>query len=100
MTNTTMYMQSVTEWNQYILDQYQNKCIVCGYSYAVVVHEIVPKSKRPKTWMTEDNCIPLCISHHQMAHRFGYKKYLDYLRTYRDKRRKQLGLSECQNHNT
>ena len=99
MTNMITSTQSVMEWKQRILDLYQNRCVVCR-SPIVVVHEIVPKSKRPKTWMTEDNCITLCQEHHLLAHRYGYKRYEKQLRQYRDKRRKELGLSECQNHNT
>jgi 5-methylcytosine-specific restriction endonuclease McrA len=84
-------MQSVTEWKQNILQLYQNKCIICG-NKSVTIHEIVPKSKRPKTWMTIENCVPLCGFCHEWAHKYGYKKYKPVLEYCRDKRMEEFGI--------
>lgn len=51
---------------------------------ATDVHEIVPRSKRPKDWNTEDNRIYLCRSCHVMVHSSGYKAFEKKLRECRD----------------
>ena len=53
-----------------IFDLFYGRCIKCGKP-AVVIHEDVPKSRRPKTWMERDNRSPLCVSCHNWAHYRG-----------------------------
>ena len=56
-----------------IFDLFGGKCIrfrVC-HNMAEVIHEDVPKSRRPKTWMERDNRSPLCVSCHNWAHYRG-----------------------------
>jgi len=61
------------EWSEEeleIFDEYGGKCVKCGKP-ADVIHEDVPKSKRPKTWMEKGNRSPLCVSCHNWAHYKG-----------------------------
>lgn len=55
-----------------IFRKFGDKCARCGNS-AVTLHEIVPKSKAPKTWMNPKNRIPLCVACHHLAHQHGTK---------------------------
>ena len=80
-----MYMQNDMDWKQNILQLYQNKCIICG-DKSVTIHEIVPKSKRPRTWKTLENCVPVCHDCHETAHKYGYKNSKPVLEYWRDKR--------------
>lgn len=51
-----------------------------------VVHEIEPKSLRPKDWEAEDNRIPLCNKCHDWAHRVGTRNSAPILRQLRQQR--------------
>ena len=56
-----------------IFDLFDGKCIrfhSC-HNMAEVIHEDVPKSRRPKTWMKKENRSPLCVSCHNWAHYKG-----------------------------
>lgn len=55
-----------------IFEEFNYKCARSGHK-AIVLHEIVPKSKRPKTWKNRDNRIPLCADCHEWAHSRGTK---------------------------
>jgi hypothetical protein len=46
------------------------RCVRCGEP-SEVLHEDIPKSRRPKTWMEKGNRSPLCIFCHDWAHRGG-----------------------------
>ena len=50
---------------------YGGKCILCGASFGVTVHELVPKSLAPKTWMKVSNRVTLCAVHHEYVHRLS-----------------------------
>lgn len=63
---------------------YKGKCILYAVSAncqkrAVTLHEIIPKSKRPKTWNTPDNRVPVCAECHRMIHDKGAKNYVSLL---------------------
>lgn len=63
---------------------YGGKCILAGVSnkcqkIAVTLHEIIPKSKRPKTWNTPENRVPICNNCHRMIHDNGAKNYVSVL---------------------
>lgn len=58
------------EWH--IFEIFHFKCIRCS-APAVTLHEIYPKSKRPKDWMRPENRVPVCHRCHQVAHRTGTK---------------------------
>jgi len=61
-----------------IFDLYGGKCIMCKHK-AVTLHEIIPKSKRPKTWNTPENRVPVCNKCHRMIHDKGSKNYISVL---------------------
>lgn len=78
---------------------------VCGNCYiraAVCIHEIEPKSARPKTWKEASNRIPLCAACHHWVHniaapgkaaptlRRNRAKTLRLLRKALDRRRKEV----------
>lgn len=58
---------------QAIFDEFSGRCARDG-KIAVVLHEIVPKSRRPKTWNTPENRIPLCVDCHIWAHQYGTRR--------------------------
>ncbi len=72
-------MNKYTEEELEIFAEFGGRCAMSGHP-AVVLHEIVPKSKRPKTWNTPDNRIPLCNDCHLLAHSRGTKRMQDELR--------------------
>lgn len=67
----------------HVLDLFNNCCARC-HGTPVVVHEIIPKSKKPKDWWISENRIPLCASCHQWAHSKGYKYSQEELQRLRD----------------
>jgi 5-methylcytosine-specific restriction endonuclease McrA len=67
-----------TEEELSIFKEFNGRCAKCGKP-AVVLHEIIPKSKRPKTWNVRGNRIPLCNDDHLLAHSRGTKKSKDEL---------------------
>ena len=58
------------------------RCLVCPRT-AVVLHEIIPKSKAPKTWNRPENKVPLCAECHEEIHRHGAMRYVEFLTTRR-----------------
>ena len=56
-----------------IFRRFRFRCIVCGQK-AVTLHEIVPKSKAPKTWMKSENRVPLCNFCHERNHKYGTRR--------------------------
>lgn len=63
-----------------IFELFDWKCIWCGFRKAVTLHEIVPKSKRPKTWMQPENRVPVCNICHELFHARGASKFSDTLK--------------------
>ena len=55
-----------------IFELFNYRCARCP-APAVTLHEIVPKSKRPKDWDDPLNRIPLCMFCHMWAHNRGTK---------------------------
>jgi len=49
---------------------FRYKCVRCGKP-AEVIHEDVPKSRKPTTWMEKENRSPLCVHCHNWAHYKG-----------------------------
>lgn len=58
-------------------------CMYCMVRSATAVHEIVPRSKRPKDWDAIDNRVPLCQACHALIHRTGTSKHARLLRVRR-----------------
>ena len=71
-------MINYTEEELSIFDEFDGRCARCGNT-AIVLHEIVPKSKRPKTWNTPENRIPLDNDCHILAHMKGTRASRDEL---------------------
>ena len=54
-----------------ILEFFLYRCLLNPAHKAVVVHEIVPRSQRPKTWRKFENRVALCHECHDKIHREG-----------------------------
>jgi len=46
-------------------------CVNCWINHASCIHELIPRSKRPKDWHDIDNRVPLCAACHHNAHQVG-----------------------------
>ena len=57
-----------------IMAMFNGMCAVHLTHPAVCIHEIVPRSKAPKTWMEPENRIPLCHEAHELVHRQGTRR--------------------------
>jgi len=68
-----------------VLDLFMGRCIICGRNTSVL-HEIEPKSKRPKDWDNPENQVPLCVACHIQVHRAGALNWKDRLTELRRKR--------------
>ena len=63
-----------------IFKQYHGRCIMCP-AKAVTLHEIIPKSKRPRDWNEPGNRVPVCARCHRKIHDIGSKHFVDVLRS-------------------
>jgi 5-methylcytosine-specific restriction endonuclease McrA len=68
-----------------VLELFHYRCVCCNKP-ADCVHEIVPRSRRPKTWMEIDNRVALCMVCHAWAHSRGAKTSAPELIRLRQKR--------------
>jgi 5-methylcytosine-specific restriction endonuclease McrA len=71
-----MKEQDVRLWSpeeKSIINEFGGRCARDG-KIVVVLHEITPKSLRPKTWQEPMNRIPLCVDCHLWAHSHGTKR--------------------------
>lgn len=71
----------MSEWSAEELEifaLYGGRCILCKQE-AVTLHEIIPKSKRPKTWNTPENRVPVCNNCHTKIHNTGTKHFVSVL---------------------
>lgn len=66
------------------MKMHRGRCVICGRGTRVI-HEIVPKSIRPKTWDTLDNRVPLCTVHHLKVHETGTHNWEEKLRNRKKK---------------
>ena len=67
-----------------ILAFYRGRCVACWVKPAVNIHEIEPRSKRPKDWQKFDNRAPLCECCHSIVHA-GTVTRSGWLRNQRDR---------------
>ena len=68
-----------------VMEMFHHKCVRCGRR-ADSVHEIVPRSRLPKTWMLPENRVAICLTCHFWAHQKGAASSADELRRLREKR--------------
>lgn len=62
---------------------FQGRCGMNKAHRASVLHEIEPKSKRPKTWKDPINRIPLCNTCHFNIHINGASRFIPMLQRIR-----------------
>ncbi len=74
-----------------IMDMFNGMCAVHLTHPAVCIHEIVPRSKAPKTWMEPENRIPLCHEAHELVHQQGTRRSAALLIAAREKALEVLG---------
>ena len=77
MNNTVSTEWSVEELEIFAL--YKGKCILCDRRKAVTLHEIIPRSKRPKAWQDPKNRVPVCAECHTHIHTLGAKNFVSVL---------------------
>jgi 5-methylcytosine-specific restriction endonuclease McrA len=78
----------MTDWTEQeleIFEQFHWRCIRCPRK-AVTLHEIVPKSKRPKDWDDPENRVPICNECHRWAHDRGTRSSEQELRRLRQRK--------------
>jgi 5-methylcytosine-specific restriction endonuclease McrA len=63
-----------------IMRLFKWRCALNPSHAANTVHEIVPRSLRPKNWWDTDNMIPLCWNCHDDVHRQGTRNFANKLR--------------------
>lgn len=63
---------------------FRNRCLVNPAHFGIVVHEIHPKSHRPKTWNELDNQVLLCHECHDKIHNDGAGNWAIKLEKLRD----------------
>lgn len=72
-------------YHEGVLELFHHRCVRCNRP-SEWVHEIVPRSRRPKTWMLPENRVILCAPCHVWAHRYGAKSSAEELLALRGKR--------------
>ncbi len=64
---------------------FKNRCLVNPAHTGTVIHEIVPRSQRPKSWMEPKNRVLLCNECHSQIHQEGAATWRVRLIQLRDK---------------
>ena len=64
---------------EYVRQLYGRRCVRCSRPGAIV-HEIVPRSKRPDDWWALENRVVLCGRCHEFIHQRGAMNFVDELR--------------------
>lgn len=72
---------------------FKSRCLICNKPYRDI-HEIIPKSHRPKDWWQIDNMVPLCGSCHEWVTGAGTKNTIELLTFLRSNRINMLYGSE------
>lgn len=62
-----------------ILAYFSYRCLLNPGHTAVCVHEIIPRSQRPKTWMEFKNRVTLCAECHDKIHHDGASNWVEIL---------------------
>lgn len=79
-------MDTEPKTNREIAALYDNRCILNPAHMYATIHEIVPRSKRPRTWKTDENRVPVCAKCHDEIHRKGAMGWVEQLRRLQDER--------------
>ena len=82
LINTQISMLENSGWSDEDISLFRLfgfKCGRCKRVKAVTIHEIIPKSKLPKSWNIPENRIPLCNSCHREIHDNGCKNFVSEL---------------------
>lgn len=58
--------KQASHWRTLAKRVYGDRCVLCGFSHAVDVHHILPRSKGGSNDL--NNLVPLCPNHHVMVH--------------------------------
>ena len=90
MTYTPEQLEEQKKTYELTLELFKGRCAYHLSHPAQCVHEIEPRSYRPKDWWDIDNRIPLCNQIHTQIHNEGWRNWVDILR---EKRTKALKLT-------
>ena len=71
---SSIIFKSQEELDEELMDMFNGMCAVHLTHPAVRIHEIVPRSKAPKTWRDPENRIPLCEEIHRLVHEKGTRR--------------------------
>ena len=71
--------QLLRQSDDYVRMLYGYRCVRCGKRGAIV-HEIVPRSKRPDDWWALENRVVLCAECHEFIHQRGAMHFVDELK--------------------
>jgi len=74
-----------------VMNIHHGECVLCHASFGVTVHEIIPRSLAPKTWMEVENRVPLCSVCHEKIHNMSKRDREALLYPARDRALKYLG---------
>jgi 5-methylcytosine-specific restriction endonuclease McrA len=61
----------LVEADEAIFLLYSGLCAFCERADGGALHEIVPRSKRPKDWWLTENRVPVCATCHDIIHDKG-----------------------------
>ena len=75
---------------QEVWDLFEGICVLC-YGKAGSIHEIEPRSRRPKDWWELNNRVALCTYCHNQIHEGNPLRYVEILRIKRDCLLQSLG---------
>lgn len=69
---------------QLLFKKFRFRCLHCG-KRGIVLHELEPRSRRPKDWDAEENRVLLCAECHNWAHKVSCKASTPILREQRER---------------
>lgn len=68
-----------------IIKIFHGRCLLNPSHAGCVVHEIEPKSQRPRTWQETSNMVLLCSECHNKIHQEGAHNWVTKLKILREK---------------
>lgn len=83
------------EYYRAAMEKFNGYCVACyphSTIFGVTVHEVIPKSKRPKDWwLIPDNGCPLCVIHHDYVHTLPSQEGEEFCRSNMERALQGLG---------